>query len=251
MTVTASLLRVYRVDQQITGLRTRLNAAERFLKEQERVLGELSTRADAIDAQLRQLKASAADAEGESNRLGEKIDGLRERMSSTNTSKEYQAILTETNTLKEQKSELESRALEHMEKIEALTTQRGEVQDQIAERQTLRERAAKERKEREEEIADKLSALEAERSGIVDDVPARALQTYKELVDRLGEEAMAPLEILDRRRHEYTCGSCMVIVPMEAMSALLSHGELTKCVSCEAILYLEENTRERMTAKSK
>ena len=69
------------------------------------------------------------------------------------------------------------------------------------------------------------------------------------LVEVREEEAMAPIEIADRKRHEYHCGSCMMSLPVETMSALLSHGELTRCVSCGCILYLEESTRETMTSK--
>ncbi|MEO1511874.1 MAG: hypothetical protein AAFU70_07370, partial [Planctomycetota bacterium] len=110
MTVTDKLLRVYRVDRQIDGLKSRLRAAERFLNEQTRLLKELDTRSDSLDTQLRQLKASMADAEGEAQALDQKVTELRERMSTAANNKEYQALLTEVNTFKDQKTAAENRA---------------------------------------------------------------------------------------------------------------------------------------------
>lgn len=91
--------------------------------------------------------------------------------------------------------------------------------------------------------------LKAEREELAGDVPASALSTYADLVDRLDEDAMAAIEIADRKRHEFHCGACMMLVPVEAMSSLLSHGSITQCPSCGCILFLEENDREKMMSK--
>ena len=61
---------------------------------------------------------------------------------------------------------------------------------------------------------------------------------------------MAPIEELDRRRHEYTCSSCQMAVPVETLSTLLRPSSptkpITRCVSCGAILYLETAMAERL-----
>ncbi len=251
MTVTGKLVRVYQVDKQIRGLRSRLTAAERFLNEQNRVLGELATRKTAVEGQLRQLTASASNEEGEVARVSERIEELRERMNNARTNKEYKALLTEVNTLKEQRGTHEDGAISRLEQIDKLKAQLAEIEGQHAERTRMREVAESERQQREDEIRDRLKALEGEREDVVSDVPAEALRSYQELVEQREDEAMAPIEIADRKRHEFTCGSCMMTLPVESMSALLSHGSLTRCVSCGCILYLEENTREAMTPAKK
>lgn len=251
MTVTDLLLAVYRVDQRIEGLQTRLRGAERFLTEQSGALGALETRLQAARSQLRQLRAAAADAEGEANRLGAHIDALRERMNAAQTNKEYKAMLSEVSTFKEQKDAHEARALELMSQAEATSTEEASLAQQIDERRQVRNVAEGERTQRADEIKEKLAELRAERDRLAAEVPDTVLSTYAELLDRLGEDAMAPIEVQDRKRHEYTCGSCMMSLPMETMSALLGHGQITRCPSCGAILYLEEKTRETMTASSK
>lgn len=249
MRVTDKLHRVFLVDQQIRGLQSRLRAAERFLAEQERQLAEIERNRSAIASQLRQLTATSSDSEGEASRLDARIAELRERMNQAKTNREYKALLAEVNTFKEQKSALEDGALGQIETIDRLKAQLGELEQAKAEREKVRGVARQERDERETEIKDKLDELKGKREELIKDVPADALHIYQELLEAREEEAMAPIEVADRKRHEFHCGSCMMGLPVETMSALLSHGGLTRCVSCGCILYLEEATREKMTAK--
>jgi len=251
MTVTDSLLRVFRVDQQITGLRARLRAAERFLNEQVGHLDQIGSQRAANESQIKQLTAAAADAEGEAARIETHIAELRERMNNAATNKEYKALLTEMNTFKEQKNEQETKAVDMLEKLEGLNARQAELESAAGEREKVRGVAEGDRVAREAEIRERLGELEAERATLLADVPSSVLSTYDELVERLEDEAMAPIEVQDRKRHEFTCGACMMSLPIESMSALLSHGSLTLCVSCGCILYLDESTREAMTVTKK
>lgn len=248
MTLTDKLLKVYRVDRKIEGLQSRLRAAERFLGQQNSEIESLSKRSTAIESQLRQLRAAQGEAEGEAAQHEAHIAELRERMNQASTNKEYKALLTEVNTFKDKKSEQESRALELMEKIEALQAEQSGLRDAGEERGKVKKIAESEREQRANEIGEQLAELKAEREKLAAEVPESTLAKYEEMVERLDEDAMAPIEIADRRRHEFHCGSCMMLVPVEAMSALLSHGGLTQCPSCGCILFLEEKDRETMTS---
>lgn len=251
MSVTEQLLKVYRVDQQINGLRSSLTAAERFLNEQESQLKALADQQGSISIQLKQMLVAAADAEGEMKRLDERIAHLRDRMNSAKTSKEHQAILAELNSLKEKRGEHETRALEMIEKSEAIRTKTSGIDASAAERERVRGLAATERSQREAEIRDRLAELEAQRRTLAAAVPQTALEIYVALVARLEDEAMAPIEVQDRKRHEYTCGSCMMSLPVETMSSLLGSGSLTTCVSCGCILFLDEAAKSLMLSATK
>ncbi|GJM19167.1 MAG: hypothetical protein DHS20C14_13800 [Phycisphaeraceae bacterium] len=249
MGVTDKLHRVFEVDRQMRGLQSRLRAAERFLAEQERQIGELETSLASLKSQLRQLTASSSNSEGEVTRLDAHIEELRERMNNATNNKEYKALLTEVNTFKEQKTAAEGEAVGQLETVDRLKEQVASHEESLAERTKVRKVAKSDRDQRADEIKDKLAELQGQREALVADVPAHVMSVYVELIEVREDEAMAPIEIADRKRHEYHCGSCMMSLPVETMSALLSHGELTRCVSCGCILYLEESTREAMAAK--
>ena len=54
-----------------------------------------------------------------------------------------------------------------------------------------------------------------------------------------------------RRHHEYACGACQVILPIELISAILGRGTLTQCVNCSAILFIDQALRESLAPASK
>lgn len=250
MHVTRKLLRVFRVDQQIRGLQSRLRAAERFFDEQIRQLESLESQRTSIRGQLRQLKASVANLEGEGGQLQAHIDEARERMSTSKTNKEYKALLTEVNNFKERKGILDESAIEHLEKIEKLEAELVELDAAFVEREKLKVVAESDRVKRAEEIKDRLAELTSERASLVAEVPEDALVIYEELLAERGEDAMAPLEIVDRKRHEYICGSTMMSVPMETAMSLMS-GKLTLSPNDGCILYLTEEIEESLVSKTK
>ncbi|MEO1007117.1 MAG: hypothetical protein AAFX79_00960 [Planctomycetota bacterium] len=251
MSETERLLRVFRVDNSIEGLQSRLRAAERFLAEQERQLGELADRHSTLDAELRKAKASAANAEGEAKALDEKITDLREKMNTANSNKEYQAYLAEISTFKTQKDEHESVAIELIARVESLTAEVDEIDKAKAERQGVRGVATTQRDERAAEIKDRLDELKKERDELIAEVPEHTLSHYVRIRSQLGDEAMAPVEVVDVKRHEFVCGTSMLAVPVETVAALLSHGRVTTDPQSGAILYLSDEAKKAMEPAGK
>jgi len=250
MSVTRQLLAVFRVDKEISGLQSRLTSAERFLTEQTKKLAEIGAQRESLSTQIRQLQASASNAEGESERIKVHIDELREKMNNSTSNKEYKALLSEVNNLKEQRSVFDEQALEQMEKIEELNARLAELEQAKDEREKMREIAEKERQQRADEIAGKLAELRARRVELIEGVPKDAVAVYEELLENRGEDAMAPLEIIDRKRHEYVCGSSMMSVPVEVAASLIQ-GKLTLSPNDGCILYLTEEDEEALSGAFK
>lgn len=250
MDVTARLLRVFQVDRQLAGLEGRLHKAERFLGEQNRHLDEVGAQLKALQTQIRQLKASTANLENEVQGFDEHIGRLREQMNTAQTNKEYKALLAEVNTLKAERDRREEEAISLLTKIDELNTQSQNLESARGERDKMRAVAEGERTERASEIKERVEELKTKRETLAKEVPADVMAIYAGLVRQLDEEAMAPLEIADRRRHEYTCGACMMGIPMEMSISLLS-GKLTRCPSCGCILFLTAEASDQITPAEK
>ncbi len=243
MGVTGKLLALYRVDQQLRGLNARLRSAEAYLRQQEKLLADHATKREAIEAELKQAQATNHNDENEIKGIDERIEASRERMNNAQTSKEHSATLTEINTLKADRALIEERVLTAMGKIEELNAELATIDEEAAKRQKIRDTAATERDARAAEIKDRVAELEAEREGVVKEVPAPALTVYQGAIDRGVEDVMAPIEEQDKRNMEYTCGSCYTHLPIEKVSVLMQRGDLTTCPSCDVILYLGEEVR--------
>lgn len=251
MSVTAKLLKVFLVEKQLRGLRSRLGGAEKFLSEQVKQLGDIDTKRKTLEAQLKQAQVRVADSEGEIARLDAKMNAIREQMNNAQTNKEYKAFLTEVNTFKAERDRLETAGLEFVQKAEDLKKQVAELDTQKGEREGLKRVASDDREKRHEEIKERVDELQRERDTLAKDVPADVMATYNRLVATRGEDAMATIEIHDFKRGEFTCGVCMMSLPVESVAGLMSSGKLTRCVSCQCILYLDEAAREAAQPASK
>lgn len=239
MSVTKQLLEVFLVDKQLRGLRSRLEAAERFLSSQSTMLAEMERQRGVLETQLKHLRATIANEEGEAKRLEAKMETLREQMNSAKTAKEYNAFLNELNTFKEMKTAAEERGLESMTKAEEAEKKLAEIQAQFGDREKIVGTAKTDRDSKAVEIKDRVDELTKQRAELAAKVPAREMAMLDQLIKSRGDEAMAPIEVLDRRAHEGNCSACMMAVPVEAVSALMG-GKLVNCPSCRCVLYMEE-----------
>ncbi|GMV71080.1 MAG: hypothetical protein AMXMBFR77_09180 [Phycisphaerales bacterium] len=247
--VTARLLRVFQADRQLAGLQSRLRAAEAFHTEQVRQLTQIRAKAESIGAQTRQLAATAGNLENEIRSLDERIEHLRTQMNEARTNKEYKALLTEVNTHKAERERIEEEALGHMTRVDELKAQLAELAAQEAERDKVRKVAEAERDARAAEIKDRVEQLKTERDTLARAVPGDVMAMYTRLLKLRDDEAMAALEIADRKRHEYTCGACMMSLPMEIAISLLG-GKLTLCPNCQCILFITPETAGAITPTS-
>ncbi|CAN5765285.1 hypothetical protein BH11PLA1_BH11PLA1_03960 [soil metagenome] len=238
MSESANLLRLFRVDQQIRGLRSRLTHAEKFLADQQKLQGDLSGRKTSASGQMKIAKTATASAEGEIARIEARTAHLREQMNTARTNKEYSALLTEVNTLKAARENHERTQLEQMERVEELTRQLGDVDNQLKDRDTILHTAKSDRDKQEAAIKDRLKELTAERATVRESVDLAHARKLDELVARLGDEAMSQVEEIDRRNHEWSCGSCRMALPPQMLS-VISRGRLANCPNCGCFLFTE------------
>lgn len=251
MTVTTKLLRLYLVDKQLRGLKSRLRAAEAYLGEQDKLLATLGTKATALQTQIRTLEATIKNDEVECAAMEERASKLRDRMNNAQTSKEHSALLTEISTIKADKKPLEDRILENMGKLEAVRAEFAALEAQKAERDGVRKVASGDRDAREAEIKTRVDELQRERDIAKEDVPPPALSVYEARLALGVENVMAAIDEQDRRNMDYTCASCYTHLPVERVSILLKRGDLTRCPSCEAILYIAAELRDDITEGGK
>ena len=112
--------------------------------------------------------------------------------------------------------------------------------------------AAKELEVRQSEIAEQLAELETERASAAAVIPEEILNEFDALADDYEGEAMAAIEIIDLKRREYSCTSCSLRLPLDAITSMLGSKEsVVKCVSCDRILYLETDSREAIAPSEK
>jgi len=132
-----------------------------------------------------------------------------------------------------------------MSATEELETSAEDITQRLEEREKVLRVAAKELKTRESEIAEQLTELEKERKTAATIIPDEVLSDFNEIADDYDGETMAAIEIIDKKRREYSCTSCSLHLPLETVTVLMGNKEtVVKCGQCDRILYIEAESRE-------
>ena len=237
---------LHEVDKQLRGLRGRIESSQRRLRMQQEKLNKLEQEKQALEQHRQQVKARIANMEAEIKALDEKISSLREKMNLAKTNKEYTAFLTEVNTHKADRGRIEEDALKEMTAVEEMNEKISALDEQISERNRLKTAAENELNQRQQDAAERLAELEKERKVKAAEVPGEALAEYERLCRQFDGDAMAAIVEDNRKRMEYSCGSCYMSVTAETFNALMVGEKLVTCTSCGVILYVEPELAESM-----
>ncbi len=236
-----ALVKLYQADQQLRQARTRLDAATKNVRIQERRVRDLTERHGASQQRLKEQQARSAQLDLDIASHDAQIEKLRAQQQAAKNNKEYQAFLIEINTRKVDKSKIEEEALQLME-----ANERGlkEVADLATQLEGEKTRLAT----LKDQIGDKIAALQAEidallpaRTDAVAAVPRKAVETFDRLADHHDGEALASITKPDPRREEYVCGGCNIDLVVDVYNKLHTRDEMIFCPSCRRILYIPED----------
>jgi predicted nucleic acid-binding Zn-ribbon protein len=250
MSLMENLLKLFRVDSQVRGLRNRLDAARRYANAQNRLLDEISQRKAELETRRRHVQAKIANLESEGAGLDEQLEKFRRDLNSASTNKQYSAVLAELNTVKVERGKIDDVTLAEMDQVERLDAEIAQVEADIIEREKVRDVAVAQLREREEDVGERLNELEQERTGAAADLPSDALAIFENVSETHHGEAMAAVEEIDRRHREYACAACNMHMPFEQIASLMgSSDQIIRCTACGRILFLQEDLRGALTPK--
>ena len=232
-TVSLDVLRtLHRIHKQLSDLKERrdrgprqIRAGDAGIKQREDELNklheELKTMRKNIDQQQLQMKSNE-----------QKIKDLGTKLNTAATNREYQILKDQIAADKMANSVLEDEIIEMMEQVDAFQLKIAAA-DLVL--KTTKEKVAASRKLFEDQsaaIENDIVRLEAELKQAEAELPENILQTYRRLVGKRGEDALA--EVIDG-----ACGGCcqQVTVNVQANIRLL---QPSFCQSCGRLLYIAE-----------
>jgi predicted nucleic acid-binding Zn-ribbon protein len=235
-----ALVKLFRADQALREAQSRLDAASKNVRVQERRVHDLAERLKLAQSKLREQQSRGGQFELDIKSRDARIDKLRTQQSNANNNKEYQTFLIEINTEKVDRGKTED---ELMKVMEAVEKGQAEVKELTAQHEAEKAKLA----EMKSQIGETVARLQAEvdaqrpaRQAAADALPPKARDAFDRLAERYDGEAMSALAKPDRRREEYLCTACMMDLVTNIYNRLHSRDELVACTSCGRILYIPE-----------
>jgi predicted nucleic acid-binding Zn-ribbon protein len=178
------------------------------------------------------LEKERRQKEGDLELEQERIKRAQSKLYDVKTNKEYQALLTETETLREINSQREIEILEIMDEIDELKREYGIVEKELWE---MEERTRAEKKQIEESLGrldGALAGKKRKRTMIMKKLTPELIGLYQTLKEKR-RTAVVPARF-------GACQGCNVKIPPQMFNEVQRSEAIIVCPSCNRILYWED-----------
>jgi len=153
------------------------------------------------------------------------------RLYEVKTNKEYSAVLTEIEDIKQEKGKVEEEILVLMESQERLAVEIKEADAWFKARESQGRGEEATLKEKLRGIEADLGAVRTERKELAAQLPAAVLADYDKLLRARGGLALVPVA------KPASCGGCRVTITPQRLQELRAQTTLIPCESCGRYLY--------------
>jgi predicted nucleic acid-binding Zn-ribbon protein len=196
---------------------------ERIQKEKERV---------------ESLEKTRRQKEGHLNLEQEKIKRAEGRMSEVKTNKEYQALLSEIDAIKEANSRLEEEILQVLDEIDELKKDLSKREKEVG---TTLEKIETERKKLQEKMAhdERVWNEQMERREVLSkEIESKLVKLYNTLKEK--RQGVGVVNVKNE-----TCQGCFVNVPPQMFIEVQKNNALIRCPNCNRILYWDRDRNKK------
>lgn len=228
------LWELQRIDLELKSIK---ESREGFPKEIKRLDEKQKVETEKIQKEREKIDGLEKERrwkEGQLSLEQEKIKKTEGKMFEVKTNKEYQALLTEIDSLKGANSKEEEEILQLLDEIDELKRSLSKREKEIAAVLTKIEgekRVLQERMARDEEVMKK-------QTGRREIVTKRLESTHYRLYNTLTEKRKG-VGVVSAKQE--TCQGCYVNVPPQMFIEVQKNNALIRCPNCNRILYWEGN----------
>ncbi len=167
----------------------------------------------------------------------EELKKLQNQMMAIKTNKEYDALVSQIDVVKEAINENETGLLEAIERIEKLESEIGDIEKKFEETRKQNKKQQTILQEKMDSVGTKVKMKEDERTNIKVRIPRQIMSTYDRVRKNRGGAAVVPV----RKR---ACGGCYKSLPPHVIQEIKRHNQLITCDNCGRILIWQDGMSE-------
>lgn len=224
------LWELQKIDLELKGIK---EEKDRYPKEIKKLDEKQKIEKERIQKErekVESLEKTRRQKEGHLNTEQEKIKRAEGRMSEVKTNKEYQALLSEIDTIKEANSRIEEEILQVMDEIDELKKDLSKREKEMG--STL-EKIEGERKKLQEKTAqgEKAWSERVERRELLSkQIESKLVKLYNTLKEK--RQGVGVVSVKNE-----TCQGCFLNVPPQMFIEVQKNNALVRCPHCNRILY--------------
>ncbi len=228
------LINLQKIDKKIFDCNKEKNNQPKLLTELENIFEEKKAGLKMLEGNKQKALLSQKEKEGELAVKEENIKKSHAQLSQLKTNREYQAKLTEIESLKADKSIIEEEILKLMDTMD---TFKGSIEKEKMNVQAEEKKFEADKKlitTKINEIDNQLVALKQERIVLSDLIDKNILKQYEHILH--GKDGLALVEAKNN-----SCQGCYMKIPHQVINEIKMHERLIICESCARILFLKED----------
>ncbi len=225
-----NLIKLQEVDLQISKITRELETEPEAIQELRAELQKAQQGLETAQSELSVREKIKKEAEFELQSCEDRIKKSKQKMAEVKTNKEYQAILTEIDSLEAMKSEWEEKIIVAMDEIE-------KAKQVVAEKEKVVKELEKRLKEARQRLEQSFSHFKKElvelrhkREEMAKDVDKELLKRYDFIRLRRNGRAIVAVDA-------EVCEGCNMRIPPQKYNELLKSDKLMTCPTCQRIIY--------------
>jgi len=227
------LLQVQGIDRIIGEIKAEHETIPGQLKELDDSARELEKVIEEKEALLKELKVAVREAESKTTLLDDIAIKYKQQLMTVKTNREYSALLTEIESVKREKEELDDSTIQNMERIEAIAAEIQETRGRLEEFLDQSKGQREELSGRIKTLEEKMAIENQKRDNLAVRIELPTLKLYERIMNSRNDRAVVPLR-------NGSCGGCFAEVPLQKVADIRKGDRLLTCDICGRILYYEE-----------
>ena len=203
-----------------------LDSARAELEEKKSILKVVT---DEIEALQKERKSLEQEVQSENDHMAK----AKTKLPAVKTNKEYTAILTEVDTIKEKVSKIEDKELEIMEVLEVKSKEVPGVEKKCKEEDAHFNEYRQKKETEEKRVKQELEVLETKRKVLSDQVDTVILKRYEKISKSRDGSAVAGVR-------DSICQGCFQQVLPQMVIEVKVGGKIHQCGGCLRFLFWDE-----------
>ena len=228
------MVEIQKLDGEIYDLRKEIQEKPKLIDQLKGEFEETKAKLNELEERAKAIVVGRKEFELELQSKEDVISKANTDLNSLKTNKEYSAKISEIESLKADKSQIEEKILRSYDEADSVNADIEKEKAEVSEREKVYLGKKKEIEDEIRVLEDRVKVLDAQRSEIAPNIDPTILKQYEQLLQVKEGRAIVPVNGL-------TCGGCYMNAMPQTVNQIKMKTELIRCEYCARFLYLEDD----------